>query len=268
MLRTGSRKNGPEGGGGVVQNPDMTRDNPEAGLPLVSVLMPVRNEAVYIERSLNAILAQDYPSDLLEIVIADGMSTDGTREKVLGFQEKHPGIRLLDNPGLIAPKALNVATAAAHGSILVRVDGHCEIAPDYVSNCVRHLLMDGVDGVGGSVETIGEDRSAAAIAAAMSSVFGVGGSAFRTIKDTTMLADTIPFPAYTREIVAKAGPYDEAMVRDQDDEYNYRIRKLGGKLLLAADVRSRYYSRASLKSLWRQYFQYGYWKARVLWKHP
>ena len=264
----GERRVGPEGDESLVSPNLRLPATMEPSSPFVSVLMPVRNEAAYISRSLGAVLAQDYPRERVEVIVADGMSTDGTREIIEEIQASHPDVRLLDNPGLIAPTALNLATAAARGEILVRVDGHCEIAADYVSNCVRHLLEDGVDGVGGSVETIGENEAAEAIAVAMSSIFGVGGSAFRTAQGKTMLVDTIPFPAYTRQVVEKAGPYDETMVRDQDDEYNYRIRKLGGRLLLAADVRSRYYSRAGLSSLWRQYFQYGYWKARVLWKHP
>lgn len=237
-------------------------------LPFVSVIMPVRNETAYIQRSLAAVLAQDYPADLLEVIVADGMSIDGTREMVQVIQIEHPNVRLIDNPKLIAPTALNLATAAARGEIIVRVDGHCEIAPDYVTNCVRHLLDNEAEGVGGSVQTVGETDTARAIAAAMSSTFGVGGSAFRTTHGRTMLVNTIPFPAYTRQIVEAAGQYDETLVRDQDDEYNYRIRKLGGRLLLAADVNSRYYSRAGIASLWRQYFGYGFWKARVLWRHP
>jgi succinoglycan biosynthesis protein ExoA len=237
-------------------------------LPLVSVIMPVRNESAYIRRSLAAVLAQDYPADLIEVIVADGMSTDGTRQMVQAAQTEHPNVRLLDNPRLIAPTALNLATATALGEIIVRVDGHCEIEPDYVTNCVRHLLDGEAEGVGGSVETVGETATARVIAVAMSSPFGVGGTAFRTTKGRTMLVDTIPFPAYSRKTVQAAGPYDETLVRDQDDEYNYRIRKLGGRLLLAADVNSRYYSRAGLTSLWRQYFGYGYWKARVLWRHP
>jgi hypothetical protein len=102
----------------------------------------------------------------------------------------------------------------------------------------------------------------------MSSNFGVGGSAFRTVQDKEMLTDTVAFPAYTRSIIDRAGGYDEELVRNQDDEYNYRLRKLGARILLAPDVRCRYYSRGSLASLWRQYFQYGYWKVRVLQKHP
>lgn len=237
-------------------------------LPLVSILMPVRNEEEYIARSLGSVLAQDYPAELIEVIVSDGMSDDQTRAIVRRLQEVHPNVGLVDNPGRIAATALNLAASVAHGEILIRVDGHCEIAPDYVRNCVRHLMQDGVEGVGGSVETVGETETARAIAVAMSSVFGVGGSAFRTVKNRDMLSDTIPFPAYTRELIERIGPYDETMVRDQDDEYNYRIRESGGRLLLAADVQSRYYSRASMSSLWRQYFGYGYWKARVLWKHP
>ena len=246
----------------------MDRFADQDGLPFVSVVMPVRNESAYVERSLRSVLNQDYPSHLLEVIVADGMSTDGTRDIVRDIQATHPYVTMIDNPGLVAPTALNLATAAARGTIIVRVDGHCEIATDYVTNCVRHLSEDGVDGVGGSLVTVGESDTARAIAAAMSSPFGVGGAAFRTVKDRTMLADTIPFPAYTRKIIELAGPYDETFVRNQDDEYNYRIRKLGGKLLLAADVHSRYYSRASLRSLTRQYYCYGLWKAPVLWKHP
>ena len=102
----------------------------------------------------------------------------------------------------------------------------------------------------------------------MGSGFGVGGSAFRTVTDRTMLTDTVAFPAYTRVALERAGPFDEELVRNQDDEYSYRLRELGFKILLAADVKSRYYSRSSLRSLWRQYLQYGYWKVRVMQKHP
>lgn len=237
-------------------------------LPFVSVVMPVRNEAGFITRSLGCVLAQDYPAERFEIIVADGLSTDATRELVLALQQDQPKVRLIDNPGRIAPTGLNVAIAQAQGEIIVRVDGHCEIAADYVRNCVRHLREDGVDGVGGPLQTIGTTPMAAAIAAAMSSPFGVGGSAFRTIKDRSLLTDTVAFPAYTRAALERAGRFDEEMVRNQDDEYNYRLRKLGGRILLAADVRAKYYSRSSLKKLFKQYFQYGYWKVRVLQKHP
>jgi cellulose synthase/poly-beta-1,6-N-acetylglucosamine synthase-like glycosyltransferase len=236
--------------------------------PLVSVILPIRNEAHYIARSLGAVLAQDYPADRMEILVADGMSTDGTREIVESMGAGPPRVQIIDNARRIAPTALNAAIARARGEILVRVDGHCEIERDYVRRCVEHLRNDGVDGVGGPLQTIGVSFIARGIAIAMSSTFGVGDSAFRTVNNKTMLVDTVAFPAYTRNIVERVGLFDEELARNQDDDYNYRLRKIGAKVLLAADVRSRYYSRSSLRSLWRQYFQYGYWKVRVMQKHP
>ena len=242
------------------------------GVPLVSVIMPVRNEAAYIERSLGAVLAQDYPADRLEILVVDGMSGDGTRQAVLAHAATRPNLRLLDNPAGIVPPGLNIGIRQARGEIVVRVDGHCEIAPDYVSRCVEHLLAghEGapVEAVGGPIETVGETDEAQAIALAMSSWFGVGGSAFRTIKDRPLLVETVAFPAYRRATLQRLGPFDEELVRNQDDEYNYRLLKSGGRVLLSPDIRSRYYSRSSLRSLWRQYYQYGYWKVRVMQKHP
>ena len=237
-------------------------------LPLVSVIMPVRNEGPFITTCLDAVLGQDYPAERMEVFVADGMSTDRTPEIVRSYAARDPRVHLVENRGRIVPTGMNAAFPLTKGEIIVRVDGHCKIAPDYVSRCVAHLRADGVDGVGGPVRTVGETRVARTIALAMSSAFGVGGSAFRTVSDRTMLADTVPFPAYTRAIVERAGPYDEEQVRNQDDEYNYRLRKLGAKILLASDVTSEYYSRSSVRSLWRQYYQYGYWKVRVLQKHP
>lgn len=238
--------------------------------PLVTLILPIRNESAYIEDSLAAILKQDYPSDCMEILVVDGMSTDDTRDLIHNFSEGHPSlqIRILDNPGQIVPIGMNIALREVKSDIVIRVDGHCLIAADYVSKCVDHLKKDRVDGVGGPMESIGETKMAKAIAIGMSSPFGVGNSAFRTTSGKSMLVDTVPFPAYTWEVIKCAGFYDEELVRNQDDEYNYRIRELGGKILLADDVRSTYFSRSSLKGLWRQYFQYGYWKVRVLQKHP
>jgi succinoglycan biosynthesis protein ExoA len=239
-------------------------------LPYITIIFPLRNEGAFIQRGLQAITAQNYPVDHMDILIADGMSTDDTRRVIQEFEGRHPELKLqiLNNLGKIVPIGMNIALRQARGEIIIRVDGHCIIAPDYVRNCVEHLLQDGVDGVGGSMETVGESQLAKAIAIGMSSPFGVGNSAFRTISGKSMFADTVPFPAYTRNIIERAGPYDEELVRNQDDEYNYRIRELGGKILLAEDVHSTYFSRGSLKTLWRQYFQYGFWKVRVLQKHP
>jgi glycosyltransferase involved in cell wall biosynthesis len=236
--------------------------------PFVSVVMPVRDEASFIGRSLGAVLAQDYPPARFEVIVADGMSADGTREAVEAFRARDARVRLVENAGRIAPTGLNAALRVARGRVVVRVDGHCEVAPDYVRRCVECLEREGVEGVGGPIETVGETATARAIAAAMSSAFGVGGAAFRTVKDRRMLVESVAFPAYTRGAIERAGLFDEELVRNQDDEYNYRLLGLGARLLLAPEIRSRYYSRGTLGSLRRQYFQYGYWKVRVMQKHP
>ena len=238
--------------------------------PIVSILIPIRNEAAFVERSLEAVLAQDYPANCMEIILVDGLSTDNTREIVAALAGRHlqVALQVLDNPGKIVPAGMNIALRKAKGEIMVRVDGHCLIVSDYVRKCVEHIQRDGVDGVGGPIDSIGETFVARVIAIGMSSPFGVGNSAFRTTSGRSMLADTVPFPAFTRQIIERAGLYDEELVRNQDDEYNYRIRELGGKILLADDVHSTYFSRASLKDLWQQYLQYGFWKVRVMQKHP
>jgi succinoglycan biosynthesis protein ExoA len=237
-------------------------------LPLVSIIMPVRNEGPYLRRSLEAVFHQDYPEEKLEVLVADGLSTDQTRTILENYAALHTNLRILENRERTTATGLNTALLRARGEIIIRVDGHCEIAPDYVRCCVARLQEDGVDGVGGPMETVGETIRARAIALALSSSFGVGDSAFRTSKDFTGLVDTVPFPAYRRSTIEQAGLYDEELVRNQDDEYNYRLRHLGAQILLASEIRSRYYSRSSLASLGSQYFQYGYWKVRVLQKHP
>ena len=239
-------------------------------VPIVSVLLPIRNEVVHIQRCLAAVQAQDYPSERMDVLVIDGMSTDGTREslqRMLAADQKFP-VYLFDNPAHIVPAALNIGISKAKGEIIIRVDGHCEIAPDYISCCVGHLQAGEADGVGGSVETIGESWLSRGIAIAMSSSFGVGGSTFRTTKEKQLYTDTVPFPAFPIESIRRGGLYDEEMYCNEDDEYNYRLRKLGMKLLLASDIKSCYYCRGSLSSLWRQYYKYGLWKVRILQKHP
>jgi glycosyltransferase involved in cell wall biosynthesis len=239
-------------------------------LPFVTVIMPVRNEADFIARSLGAVLAQDYPPERMEIIIADGMSSDDTRAEIAQLAARYPdrAITVIDNPRQIVPTGMNLAQRMARGTIIVRVDGHCEIATDYISQCVAHLQRGEADGIGGPIETVGQTPDSQSIALAMSSWFGVGGAAFRTVKDRALYADTVAFPAYRRDVIERVGAYDETLVRNQDDEYNYRLRKLGFRLLLTPKIRSRYYSRATLRKVWRQYYQYGFYKVRVLQKHP
>ncbi len=248
--------------------------------PFVSVIMPVRNEGQFIDRGLGAVIAQDYPPERFEVLVVDGMSDDDTRDRVRRLREatEKPRIRLLDNPGRTAPCALNAGLAEAGGEVIVRVDGHCEIAADFVSRSVEALSAHGAGCVGGPLSTIGDGAVSEAIAIAMSSRFGVGGSPFRVApkagkrnivgSEGVQEVDSVAFPAWPRRVMDEAGAFDEELVRNQDDEYSYRLRKLGHRILLIPEIRCRYYSRGSLRSLWLQYFQYGFWKVRVLQKHP
>jgi glycosyltransferase involved in cell wall biosynthesis len=238
--------------------------------PFVTIILPIRNEEIFIRRTLESILSQDYPPDRFEILVVDGMSVDATREIVNEIVGHYPNasLKILDNPFGIVPTALNIGLAQSRGDIIIRVDGHCEIFPAYVRMCIQHLQNFEADCVGGSLETVGTTLLGKSIAIAMSSFFGVGSSIFRIVHDRQFYVDTVPFPAYTRQALTVAGRFDEEMLCNEDDEYNYRIRKLGMKILITSDIKSRYYCRNSLHALWKQYFRYGLWKVRLLQKYP
>lgn len=235
-------------------------------LPAVTVVMPVYNEAAFIERSLGAVLAQDYPADRLEVLVVDGGSTDGTVALAQAAAAADPRVRLLENPGRIQARALNIALDHAQGAIIVRVDGHTVIAPDYVSRCVDHLRATGADNVGGPLRFVGTTPLGRAIAAAYRSPFSVP-SRF-TISERAEYVDTVYLGAWPREVFARVGRFDETLAVNEDYELNYRIRRAGGRIYLAPDIRSEYYGRQTLGALWRQFFRYGAWKCRVLAKHP
>jgi succinoglycan biosynthesis protein ExoA len=250
----------------LVEGSPCRGNTPE--LPFVSIIMPIRNEERGILRALESLLSQDYPRDRMEILVADGLSTDKTRRIMSIAAADDSRIRLLDNPRCIMASGFNVGLKTARGDIIIMMGGHTEMAPDYVRTSVSLLKMGIADCVGGPIKTVGETDVARVISLAMSSRFGVGGSAFRIGCCKRKYVDTVAFGAYTRKIMERAGPLDEKFVRGQDDEFNYRLRKLGAKILLAPELRSTYTSRSSISSLWRQYFQYGYWKVAVLQKHP
>ena len=249
--------------------PRATRVPSRERTPSVTVILPIRNEHGFIHRTLASVLMQDYPANRLDILVADGQSTDGTRDVVQQFVAETDGrVRLIDNPGRIVPTGLNAALALATGDVIVRVDGHCEIPKDFVRRSIDHLVLDDVDCVGGILDTVGETPIARVIAAAMSARFGVGGSAFRSGSPVSGITDTVAFPAFTRRAIERVGLFDEELVRNQDDEYSARLRRAGCRILLATDVSARYYSRATFGSLFRQCFGYGVYKVRVLQKHP
>ena len=238
-----------------------SKDNP----PLVSVVVPCRNEAAWIRPCLESILANDYPNDRLEVLVVDGMSDDGTRAIVQEVAARRPCVRLLDNVKRITPTALNTGIAAAQGAILMRMDAHVEYPPDYISRLVLELERSGADNVGGVCLTCpaNETALARAIAIGMSHRLGVGNSYFRIGASEPRWVDTVPFGCYRREIFARIGGFDEELVRNQDDELNLRLIRAGGRILLVPSVVCRYYARDSLGKLWRMFFQYGYFKPLV-----
>jgi glycosyltransferase involved in cell wall biosynthesis len=237
--------------------------------PFVSVIIPIRNESAYIERGLRAILDQDYPVDRMEILVTDGMSTDNTRSLIRDFAALHPKmkIQILDNLGKIVPAGMNIGLRKAKGEIIIRVDGHTVIAPDYVRQCVEALLRTNADNVGGKMNAIGSTLFGRAVALATSTPFGIGGGRFHYSNQEEWV-DTVYMGAWPRRVFEKIDLFDEELVRNQDDEFNYRLRASGGKILLSPAIRSEYTVRSTPRGLLRQYYQYGFWKVRVLQKHP
>lgn len=236
-----------------------------ADQPLITVIMPVRDEAGFIADAVGSVVSQDYPAALLEVLVVDGRSTDDTRARVRAIAD--PRVRILDNPAGIVPTAMNIGLAEARGTVIVRVDGHCTLPPGYLRACVDLLERTGADCVGGVIVTEGTTPTARAIAVAQSSRFGVGNAAFRTGRATAGPVDTLAFGAYRRAVFDTIGAFDEELVRNQDDELNLRLIRAGGSIWLDPALRSMYASRATLAGLWSQYFGYGLYKVRVAQKH-
>jgi len=212
--------------------------------PFVSILIPIYNESTHIERCLRAVLAQDYPQDQIEILIADGMSTDNTHEIIRKYQKTHPNVQMLDNPGKIVPTGMNIALQQALGDFIIRVDGHTVIASDYVSNCVETLQRTNADNVGGCMTATGTTLFGEAVAIATSTPFGIGGGRFHYSNKEEWI-DSVYMGAWKRSVFKKIGLFDEELVRDQDDEFNYRLRAVGGKILLSPKIKSIYTVRSN-----------------------
>lgn len=235
--------------------------------PTVTILVPVLNEARYLARCLDCIFAQDYPPELVEVLVIDGGSTDGSREIVAEYRHRHPNLRLLNNPTGRIAAALNLGLQTASGDIVIRVDGHAFIAPDYVRRCVVALEVDNADAVGGVLRPIGDSDTGNVIAAVMAHPLGGGPAAFRQTQ-TRRWADTAYLGAWRRDTLLYLGGFNEHLAANEDYELFYRLRRAGKRVLVDPHIRSWTVVRPTLGQLWHQYVRYGFWKAQMLKEHP
>jgi len=233
--------------------------------PFVTVIIPCRNEEGFIDRCLASLLAGDFPKDRLEVFVVDGVSRDRTREIVRERMRVEPAISLIDNPQGTAPAALNLGIRRAKGDVIVRLDAHCIYPREYISGLLRWMNETGADNVGGVWRTLpaADTAKARAIAIALAHPFGVGNSYFRIGAREPRWVDTVPFGCYRRDVFDRIGLFDEDLVRNQDDEFNARLVRHGGRILLVPEIVCDYFARESLRKLWRMSYQYGYFKPLV-----
>tara|TARA_Y100000590_G_scaffold344091_1_gene393381 strand:- start:5705 stop:6679 length:975 start_codon:yes stop_codon:yes gene_type:complete len=223
----------------------------------------MRNEEKYIGQCLDSLLAQDWNDEALEVMVIDGASEDLSREIVESMIPRFTQLKLLDNPRFITPVSLNMGVKAARGEVVIILGAHSYVAKDFVSKNIQYLNTMVVDCVGGSIAPVGDTYQGEAIALAMSSPIGVGNAFYRYSK-VQRLVDTVQFGAYRREVFRRVGYFDEELVRNQDFELNHRIVSTGGRILLAPEVKGFYVVRDSIPKLFKQYFDYGYWKTKVV----
>lgn len=239
--------------------------------PLVSVIIPCRNEEKTIHRVLEALHQQTFPIKDMEVVIADGFSTDQTRSAIQAFSEAHPQlkVRLVDNPKRIIPAGLNTAIRAATGEYIVRMDAHSIPEPDYVARSIATLQSGVAENVGGVWDIRARDESwiARSIAAAAANPLAVGDALYR-FTDKAGYVDTVPYGAYKKSLFDEIGLFDESLLANEDYEVNTRIRQAGGRIWLDPAIRCTYFARPNLRALAKQYWGYGYWKAQMLKRYP
>lgn len=233
------------------------------GLPFVSVLVPVRNEERFIGRCLTSLLASDYPAECFEILVIDGMSTDDTPAIVAAIAHQHARVKVLANPQRLQGCAMNLGIERARGEVIVRIDGHVEVPPDFLRLSIETLLEHPECAcAGGVIENVSETSEGEAISLAMSSPFGVGDAHFRT-GHWEGYVDTVAFGAYRKATLYEVGLFDTSLARNEDNDLNFRIRQAGYRIWCSPKIRSKYYVRSSYVKLFRQYYQYGYWKVYV-----
>ena len=237
----------------------------------VSLIIPCYNEEKNIQDLLAAVCEQNFPLTDLEVIIADGMSSDKTREKIQEFIGSVPelSVRVIDNPNRSIPSALNLALEAAVGEYIMRMDAHSQPHPNYIRYCLKALEENKGDNVGGMIRVKQKDQGwiAQSIAVAASHPLGVGDARYRTGTKAEEV-DTVPFGAFHSSLIDKVGGFDESLLCNEDYEFNARIRKMGGKIWLDPEIKASYISRSTLTDLAAQYWRYGFWKAKMLIQYP
>ncbi len=234
----------------------------------VSVLVPCRNEVQYIERCINDVCSFDQPPGGFEVIVIDGMSTDGTRELLSRLKNQFPNLVVMDNPSKIVPCSMNVGILKARGEYIVRADVRCIHRKSYLCDLVELSEKTGADNVGGVlVPEFGNTYTQNAIALAYKSRIAMGG-ALRDRGNFVGETDTVYGGCFKRKRLLEVGMYDESMVRNQDDELSFRLREMGGKIVQDGKIKIQYYPRSSFWHLFKQFMQYGYWKVSVIKKHP
>lgn len=230
-------------------------------LPKVSVIIPARNEEKFIEKCIESFLTCDYPKELIEVIVVDGMSEDGTRKIVREFSERDIRVLLVNNEKKITPVAMNLGVKASKGEYIFFSGAHSEMRSDYISKCIRHALETGADNVGGIMKTEPRISSTVGIAISkvLSSPLGVGGAKFRTGVTKPIEVDTVPFGCYKREVFDRIGYFNEKLVRNQDIEFNLRLKRAGGKIVLFPDIELTYYARSTYRDLSKNNFENGFW---------
>lgn len=233
---------------------------------LVSVIIPIRNEEKYITKCIESVLNQDIRKENLELILVDGSSEDKTLSIIKKFMDDYDFIKLYKNPQKTVQYALNIAIKNSVGRYIVRMDAHSEYATDYISKCIEYLEKTGAENVGGPMIAKGRSNIQKIIAAAYISPFALGGGKFHN-ENYEGYADTVYLGSFKRETLLSIGLYDENLPRNEDDDLNFRIIESGGKVFITPKIKSVYYPRKSYGELFRQYFEYGFWKVAVIKKH-
>lgn len=231
----------------------------------ISIILPVYNEKLYISRTIDSLLNQ-ITSFSYEIIIVDGMSTDGTRKIIKNKISQSPkiNIKLINNKKKFVSFGFNIGLTNSKGDIIIRVDGHSKLDKYYIQNSILVLKEVNADCVGGATEHQSNTFIGSIITKAQTSNFGTGGVMFRKNINKGMYTDTLAFGAYKREVFNKIGGYDEELVRNQDDEFNFRLIQSGGRIWIDPRIKSIYFNRNSIFKLAKQYFQYGFYKLFVI----